>query len=86
MFMWIYCILATAYFIYFKDYLFFIRDMAYHHILWNTDDVSTFDRDSLDEFLEKNYKPFAIIISKILFLFFAPIFFAYLIIYILKKL
>jgi len=59
--------------------------MAYRHILWNTEDVTTFDKDSLDSFLEKNYKPFAIIISKIFFIVFSPIFFTYLIIYILKK-
>ncbi|GIW22764.1 MAG: hypothetical protein KatS3mg068_1771 [Candidatus Sericytochromatia bacterium] len=86
MLVWIYCSLATIYFIYFKDYLFFIRDTAYRSIIWNPTNLDELDFSEFDDFLEKNYNIVEIFISKLFFIFISPLFFIYVIFYIYKKL
>jgi hypothetical protein len=77
--------LVTAYFIYFKDYLFFIRDTAYRSIIWDSEGSFDFDSDEMDNFLKKNYSTPAVFISKIFFIFVSPFFLLYVLFYIIKK-
>lgn len=86
MWMWIYCSFATIYFIYFKDYLFFIRDTAYRSIIWNPTEIDDIDFSEFDSFLEKNYNTVERFLSKTFFIFISPLFFIYVIFYIYKKL
>lgn len=86
MIVWIYCLLATAYFIHFKDYLFFIRDTAYRSIIWNAESSFEVDIEEMDKFLEKNYSYIERFLSKFFFIFISPIFLLYVLFYIYKKL
>ena len=86
MWMWIYCLLATIYFLYFKDYLIFIRDLAYRNIIWNTQNITQLDIGAMNEFLEKNYNKTAQIASKVFFVFISPIYLIYVLFYIIKRL
>lgn len=85
MWMWIYCMLVTAYFIYFKDYLFFIRDTAYRSIIWESDASFEIDTEELDQFLKQHYSKPAVFISKTFFIFVSPFFLLYVLFYIIKK-
>lgn len=85
MYVWFYLLLATAFFVHFKDYLFFMRDLTYRNIVWNPDEDNLIDFDEMDEYLKKNYNKLDQILFKTLFIFFSPIFFIYIFIYIKNK-
>jgi hypothetical protein len=86
MIVWIYCTLATIYFLYFKDYLLFIRDTAYRNVIWNPTGIDDFDLSEFDDFLENNYNLVERFFSRTFFIFISPLFFIYVIFYIYKKL
>jgi len=86
MVIWIYFIIATAFFIHFKDYLFFICDLTHRNLIWNTDEDNFLDFDEMDRYLKENYNMLDQITFKILFIFFMPIFLPYVIFYIKNKL
>jgi hypothetical protein len=86
MWMWIYCLLATAYFIHYKDYLFFMRDTIYRNMIWSSDSPLSLDMDVINEYLTNNYSLIERIISKIFFVFISPIYFLYVLFYVINRL
>jgi hypothetical protein len=86
MLMWIYCLLATGYFLQFQDYLLFIRDTAYRNIIWNSDNRLDIDLDSMNKYLKNNYNLTERLFAKVGFLFISPLFLIYVLFYIIKKL
>lgn len=86
MWMWIYCLLATAYFLHFKDYLLFVRDSIYRNMIWSTDSFLSVDMDSINEYLNNNYSASERIISKVFFVFISPIYLLYVLYYVINRL
>jgi hypothetical protein len=86
MWMWIYCLLATAYFLQFQNYLLFIRDTAYRNIIWNSENSLDIDLDAMNDYLKANYKLPARLTAKVGFLFISPLFLVYVLFYIIKRL
>ncbi len=86
MLMWIYGILATAYFLYFKDYLLFIRDDVYHNMIWGNSNTLKVNMESVDGYLKDNYNLSERVISKIFFVFISPIYLIYVLYYVINRL
>lgn len=86
MWMWIYCLFATGYFLYYQNYLFFIRDTAYRSIIWNSGNNLDIDLDSMNNYLKDNYNIPARLFAKIGFLLISPLFLIYVLFYIIKRL
>lgn len=85
MIVWIYLILATAFFIHFKDYLLYICDLTHSNLIWNTDEDEILDFDEMDKFLKEHYNLIDQITFKALFVFFLPLFIPYIIIHVKNK-
>lgn len=86
MWIWIYCLLATAYFFHFKDYLLFIRDTAYRNIVWNNANILHVDTEAMNDYLKANYNTPERLVSKVFFVFISPIFLVYVLYYIINRL
>lgn len=86
MWMWIYCLLVTAYFLYFKDYLLFIRDSVYRNMVWSNASPLNVDMDSINEYLKANYNMPARVVSKVFFVFISPIYLLYVLYYVINRL
>ena len=86
MLIWIYCLLVTAYFLYFKDYLLFIRDDVYRNMVWNNASLINVDMESIDNYLKANYNLPARVISKVFFVFISPIYLLYVLYYVINRL
>lgn len=86
MWLWIYGLLATAYFMHYKDFLLFIRDSAYRNMVWNNDNMINVDTEAMNKYLAENYSFPERWISKIFFVFISPIFLVYVLYYIINRL
>lgn len=84
--MWIYCLLATAYFLHFKDYLLFIRDSVYRNMVWSNENPLNVDIESINQYLDQNYSMPERWISKVFFVFISPIYLLYVLYYVINRL
>lgn len=85
MWMWIYCLLATAYILHYRDYLLFIRDSIYRNMVWSNEGLLNVDLESINGYLKDNYSAPERFISKVFFVFISPFYLLYVLYYVVNR-